>query len=144
MKFTQEIIIHQPLEKVIELFDNPDNLQHWQPGFLSVELLEGMAGQPGAKSRLRYQMGKQEIEMIERITKRDLPAEFSAKYEAKNVENWVVNRFERIDEQTTRWQTENRFKFTGLMRLMGFLMPGAFRKQSYVYLEKFKTFAEQQ
>lgn len=35
MKYTCEITINQPLNKVIELFDNPDNLKHWQPGLAS-------------------------------------------------------------------------------------------------------------
>jgi hypothetical protein len=30
------------------------------------------------------------------------------------------------------------------MRLMGFFMPGAFKKQSFTYMKDFKTFAEEE
>ena len=35
MKYQNEIEINLPLNRVIELFDNPDNLKRWQPGLES-------------------------------------------------------------------------------------------------------------
>ncbi|MGZ5244525.1 MAG: SRPBCC family protein, partial [Bacteroidia bacterium] len=77
MKFTVETEINQPVEKVVKLFDNPENMKHWQPGLISFETISGTPGQPGAKARLKYKMGKREIEMIETITVNKLPEEFS-------------------------------------------------------------------
>ena len=57
MKYTTEIEIEKPIEKVIELFDNPDNLKKWMEGLQSFEHLSGTPGQPGAKSRLFFKMG---------------------------------------------------------------------------------------
>ncbi len=142
MKYTAEISISLPREKVIELFDNPDNLKHWQPGFISFELISGNFGQSGSKYRLKYKMGKREIEMIETITKRDLPDEFSATYEAKGVWNKVKNTFSEPIPGTSLWHSENEFKFKGFMKVMTFLMPGAFKKQSLNYMKLFKAFAE--
>ena len=48
MKYTVETEIDQPIEKVIELFDNPDNMQYWMDGLISFEHLSGTPGQPGA------------------------------------------------------------------------------------------------
>ena len=56
MKFSQEIIIDLPREEVIRLFDNPDNMKHWQRGFVSFEPLTGTPGEVGAQARLKYQM----------------------------------------------------------------------------------------
>ena len=40
--------------------------------------------------------------------------------------------------------SENEYRFSGLlMRLVGLLMPGAFRKQSLQHMQDFKAFAEQ-
>nr|BFE81301.1 hypothetical protein GCM10020093_039020 [Planobispora longispora] len=40
--------------------------------------------------------------------------------------------------------SENEYRFGGLlMRLVGLLMPGAFRKQSLQHMQDFKRFAEQ-
>ncbi|WP_337251640.1 hypothetical protein [Maribacter halichondriae] len=39
---------------------------------------------------------------------------------------------------------ETDFQFEGfMMKTMGFLMPGAFKKQSKKYMEDFKAFAEE-
>ena len=142
MKYQNEIEIDLPVNKVVELFDNPENLKHWMPGLQSFEHISGTPGQPGAKSRLFYKMGKREIEMIETITNRNLPDEFAGTYEAKGVYNVVSNKFIPVATNKTKWVTDNEFRFSGFMKLMGWFMPGAFKKQSQQYLELFKTFAE--
>jgi carbon monoxide dehydrogenase subunit G len=144
MNYTSEIEISKPIEKVIELFDNPENMGKWMEGLQSFEHLSGTRGQPGAKSRLKFKMGKREIEMIETITIRNLPHEFSGTYEAKGVYNLVKNKFVKLSENTTKYITEQEFQFNGFMKLIGLLMPGAFKKQSMKYLVDFKNFAESQ
>jgi len=144
MKYTINIDIDLPREKIIELFDNPDNMKYWQKGFISIESISGTPRQVGAKSRLKYKMGSREIEMIETITKRDLPNEFSGTYEAKGVWNLNKNYFIELDVNRTKWKSEVEFKFTGFMKLIAFLMPGSFKKQSMKYLTDFKEFAENQ
>ncbi len=57
MKYISEIEINQPIEKVIELFDNSDNLIKWMEGLISFELLSGIAGEVGAKSILKFKIG---------------------------------------------------------------------------------------
>ncbi|SFN70166.1 Polyketide cyclase / dehydrase and lipid transport [Algoriphagus ornithinivorans] len=142
MKFTQEIEIERPIDEVISLFDNPDNMDKWMDGLKSFEPISGTPGQPGAKSKLKFKMGNREIEMIETITTRNLPGEFSGTYEAKGVFNIVRNRFVKLSENRTKYIAENEFQFKGFMKLMGFLMPSAFKKQSMKYLVAFKEFAE--
>jgi len=80
MKYEFEIEINLSRNKVIELFDNPENLQKWQPGFISFDHLEGVKGQPGAKSKIKYKMGKRDIEMIETIINNNLPDTFLVTY----------------------------------------------------------------
>lgn len=142
MKFKQRIEINLPREKVIELFDNPDNMKHWQPGLVSFENISGTPGEVGTKSLLKYKMGKRDVEMIETITKRDLPDEFSGTYEAKGVWNEVKNYFIETSPNKTEWVSENEFKFNGFMKIIGLVMPGTFRKESYKYMKLFKEFTE--
>lgn len=142
MKYTSETIINKPVEEVVELFDNPDNLGKWMEGLQSFEHVSGIPGQPGAKSKLRFRMGKRELQMMETITVRNLPDEFSGVYEAKGVHNVVKNRFVRMPDNTTKHISENEFQFKGFMKIVAMLMPGAFKKQSMKYLQDFKRFAE--
>ena len=143
MKYSTEVEINLPVKKVVELFDNPDNLKHWMEGLQNFEHISGTPGQPGAKSRLKFKMGNREIEMIETITVRNLPEEFSGTYEAKGVFNIVKNKFIPISVNKTKHITESEFQFSGMMKLMGIIMPGAFKKQSMKFLNSFKNFAEQ-
>ena len=142
MKYRNEIEIDLPRSRVIELFDNQENLKHWQPGLLSFEHISGTPGQPGAKSRLKYKMGNREIEMIETIIRRNLPDDYDFIFDAKGVHNLVSNKFEEIGPNKTRYITDSEFQFSGFMKIMGWLMPGAFKKQSQKFLEDFKRFAE--
>ena len=144
MKYTTEIEIDLPRNKVVELFDNPENMKKWMEGLQSFEHISGTPGQSGAKSKLHFKMGKRDIEMIETVTIRNLPDEFSGTYEAKGVYNVVKNKFIPISENKTKYITEQEFHFNGIMKLMGFLMPGVFKKQSMKYLNDFKKFAEGQ
>ena len=142
MRYACEVVIDLPRERVIELFDDPDNLAKWQPGLKSFEPLRGEPGRPGAKSRLLYNQGGRKLEMIETVSVRDLPDELSGTYEATGVMNWVNNHFVEISPKKTRWVVETEFRFSGLMRLMAPFMRGAFPKQTQQLTQGFKDFAE--
>ncbi|MBT3252521.1 MAG: SRPBCC family protein [Candidatus Marinimicrobia bacterium] len=144
MKYTVELDINLPIDRVIELFDNTENMYKWMEGLQSFESLEGTPGQVGAKSKMVFISGKREIEMVETITVKNLPDEFSAIYEANGVYNIVKNHFIAKGEALTRYITEQEFQFTGFMKFMAFFMPGAFKKQSMQHLKAFRTFAESQ
>jgi hypothetical protein len=139
MKFTKEIIINLPLEKVMELMKDTSNLREWQAGLLSYETFEGKQGEVGAKSKLKFK----NMEMIETVTKSNPPKEFNATYEAPGVFNIVENSFEKIDTNRTKYISYNEFKFTNtMMKVIGFLMPWMFRKGCEDILKAFKKFAE--
>ena len=143
MKYQCEVVVNVPRSKFIELFDNPANMLKWSPGLQSFEPISGTPGQPGAKSRLVYGMGKRAIEMIETVTSRKLPDEFSGSYDAKGVHNTVVNRF-HDEGKSTRWVLDTEFTCTGLMKLMTTLLPGMFKKESMKHMMSFKKYAESQ
>lgn len=143
MKYSNQVIINKPIGRVIELFDSVENLYKWMPGLQSYEHISGEPGHAGAKAKLKFKMGKREIEMIETVTLRDLPHEFSGTYEAKGVINPQRNLFTAIDDNTTKYESISEFEFKSFgMKLLGMIMPNAFKKQSQVYLDKFKEFVE--
>lgn len=144
MKYATEIEINQPIDKVIQLFDDAKNMDKWMEGLQSFEHISGTPGQPGAKSRLRFKHGKREMEMIETVTVRNLPEEFTGTYEMKGVLNIVKNKFVKVSPTKTKYITENEFQMQGFMKLMALLMPGMFKKQSLKFLTAFKNFAERQ
>ena len=143
MKYTREVVIDLPRDRVIELFDNPDNLPKWQEGLQSFEHVSGEPGQPGAKSRLVYDHRGRHIEMIETITERNLPDEFSGTYETEGVWNGMKNRFVEEAPDRTRWIAESEFRCSGLkMKLMTIFLRPMFTSTTLKSLRDFKAFAE--
>ncbi|GAB1817565.1 SRPBCC family protein [Herbidospora sp. RD11066] len=154
MKYTVSIEIALPLEKVAQLLADPAHLPKWLRGLVLHEPLNGVHGQVGTRSRVVLQMGQQKIEATETITRREpadllgIPAgsvvHFEREIVGEGMWNAVRDRLTEAGPETTLWENENEFRFGGLlMRVMGLLMPGAFRKQSLQHMRDFKAFAEQ-
>ena len=89
-EYTVSVEIDLPRDRVIELFDDPDNLFKWQTGLRSYEHLSGEAGQPGATARLVFENKGRRIELIEMVTARNLPDEFNGRYEWQGGHNTLV------------------------------------------------------
>jgi hypothetical protein len=100
------------------------------------------------------QMGQQTIECTETITRREpadlhgIPSEsivhFDREIVGKGMWSAVRDRLIEAGPETTLWESESEYRFSGLlMRLVGLLMPAAFRKQSQQHMHDFKVFAEQ-
>jgi len=143
MKFSCEVEINIPRSKVIELFDDPDNMPKWQPHLIRFKPISGNPGHPNAKSRLTYSSGKGEFELIETVTDRNLPDEFSGTYESKLGFTRIRNRF--LDQGTsTRWIVDTEFVGSGIMKILSWFMGGAIRKQTSKVVQAFKAFAEAQ
>ncbi|WP_371372601.1 SRPBCC family protein [Thalassotalea aquiviva] len=144
MNYTLEIEINAPIHKVVELFDDRNNIHHWQPNLIRFEAISGNPGELGAETKLIYKMGNKEVEMIEVITVNQLPTKHSGVYETSNVWNLVENSFIEVDPITTRWICKNQFKCSGFVKLIAMLMPTVFKQQSIKYMQQFKVFAEAQ
>lgn len=92
-------------------------------------------------------MKRGEFELIETITVRDLPNEFSGTYDTvgKGIFNTMTNRFRPVGEGSTRYSTEIDYRFSGLIwKIMAPFMHPIFKRQSYKVMKLFKEFAESQ
>jgi hypothetical protein len=154
MKYTNSIEIALPQETVAQLLADPAHLPKWLRGLVLHEPLSGVHGQLGTRSRVVMQSGRQTMECTETITRRE-PADLHAiprgvvvhfDREIVGAGMWSVvrERLTGVNPRTTLWESESEYRFSGLlMRLVGLLMPSAFRKQSQQHLQDFKAFAEQ-
>ncbi|MBK8899919.1 MAG: SRPBCC family protein [Anaerolineaceae bacterium] len=154
MKYTVSIEIAMPLEEVAQLLADPAHLPKWLRGLVLHEPLSGVHGHVGTRSRVVMQMGQQKFEAIETITRREptdlsrIPKGSVVHFEREIVSEgmWsaVRDRLTEAGPDSTLWVSENEYRFSGLlMRLVGLLMPGTFRKQSQQHMQEFKAFAEQ-
>ncbi len=154
MKYTVSIEIALPRERMVQLLADPAHMPKWLRGLVLHEPLSGVHGQVGTKSRVVMQTGQQTMEATETITRRE-PADlhgiptgsvvhFEREIVGEGMWNAARERITEVGPETTLWESENEYRFSGvLMRLVGLLMPGAFRKQSLQHMQDFKAFAEQ-
>lgn len=143
MKYQVEVIIDRPRDEVIQLFDSTEHMYEWMEGLQEFEHLSGTPGEVGAKSKMRFKMGKRDMTLIETITTRNLPDELSGTYEAPGAFNIVNNYFEALNEQQTRYIVIQEFKFDSFgMKILSALLPGMFKKQSLKNMNAFKAYAE--
>ncbi|MFD4674735.1 SRPBCC family protein [Lentzea sp. NPDC058450] len=153
MKYTVSIEIALPREKVVQLIADPATMPQWLRGLVVHEPTSGVHGEVGTVSRVVLNMGGQEFEATETITRRDpqdlhdIPAgtvvHFEREIVGKGMWSATRDRFTEAGPETTHWEQESEYRFSGLMmRLVGALMPGSFRKQSLVHMQDFKAFAE--
>ena len=140
MKYKIELEINKPRDEMLVLFQDVEFMKKWQPGFQSLEVLEGHPGEVGSKSKLTYVTKDKPSEIIETIILKELPDRFDFLYEAKNVKNWARNSFVAKGEKTL-WIAEHEFEFSGMMKIFS-LMQGMFVKQTTKDMNTFKTFAE--
>lgn len=144
MKFTCSVDIDLPRDSVVKIFDNPENMQYWQDGFISYEPKSGKIGQTGAQSIVKYDIKGRKMTLLETVTLRNLPDEFHGSYEGDYGKNTMNNYFEILDNNKTRWRSEveyiemNHF----MMKIMAKLMPSMFKKQTQKWMDQFKVFSE--
>lgn len=146
MKFQGTIVIDKPFEEVVSLYANPENLKHWQDGFIKKELLTGESGTKGAISKIYFRHGKRTMELTETVLHNNLPHSFEAFYHHKDMDNTLLSTFEAIGDRQTRYSTKGAYTaFRGFMpNLMAMLFPSMFRKQAYKWMVNFKEFVEKQ
>jgi hypothetical protein len=142
MRYSTEILIRQPRNKVIELFQDLNSLQKWQPGLKSFEPLDRIPGEEGARVKLIYESRKGDLVMTETITSKQLPEYIHMTYRSRGVYNEVKKRFTEPEPGVTLWRSENYFRFRGVMMVMIPFMKQAFIHNTLLNMDRFKLFAE--
>ncbi len=142
MNFKSEVVINRSRADVWRLFDNPDYMKKWQPTLKKFEPYSGKPGQVGAVSKLTYEENSREIVLMETISSRNEPDEFSGTYTNPMATNSIKNHFVALDANRTKWVMDCELKFHGFWKLLGPLMKGAIKKRTMQDINRFKQMAE--
>ncbi len=140
------IDIEQSLDKVTELFANPNYLKEYQDGFIRKIHISGDEGKTAAISKMYYKHGKNEMELTETITKNALPHTFEAHYHHMHMDNTMKCNFKVLNDKKTRYEYEYEYtRINWIMpRLIAILFPSMYKKPAERWLRQFKAFAENQ
>lgn len=142
MKLKFETVIDADLDAVWAAFDNPDNMSRWQQNLESFRHVAGDPGQPGAVSELVYDENGKKVVLTETITERRQPDFMAGTYDSPMGKTLVVNHFEAIDDDSTRWTAWCNFTFRGFMKIMSLFVGGMIRKRTEGDMQRFKLMVE--
>ena len=142
MKMKYEADIRAGRDLVWKIFDNPDMLSHWQPTLESFTHQSGEPGQPGAVSRLIYGENGKKIVMTETVTERRAPQFLAGTYDSSWATTFIVNHFEKVDDNTTRFVSYTNMKFKGIMKVMALFVARLIRARVEADLNRFKLLVE--
>lgn len=143
MNYTIETEINKPFDTVIALFNDVDNYQKWMPGIVSHTILKGQSRNIDTQSIFIFKMGGRTFEMEETVLQNDR-TEIMSKFIANGVINMQRTHFSEIGEGKTLYRVHESFQLKGFMKIIGFLMPGSFKKQTGQFVDAFKEFVESQ
>lgn len=141
MKYTIETEINKPLDSVISSCNDVDTYHKWMPGIVSHTILKGQARTVGTQSVFIFQMGNKTFEMEETVLQNN-GTEIISQFVSNGVVNTQRTLFSALGEGKTLYQVHESFQMKGLMKIIGFLMPGSFKKQTRKFVDAFKEFVE--
>jgi len=142
MKMKYEANIQASRDFVWATFENPDNLSRWQPTLESFAHQAGDPGQPGAVSELVYNENSKKIVMTETVTERREPQFMAGTYDNAWATMLIVNHFEKIDDNTTRFISYTNMNFKGVMKIMPLFVAKSIRARAEADLNRFKLLVE--
>ena len=117
-------------------------MTRWQQNLESFRHVSGEPGQPGAVSELVYDEKGKKVLLKETITERRQPDFLAGTYESPMGKTLIVNHFEALDDNSTRWTTWCNFTFQGFMKIMSLFIGGAIRKRTEADMQRFKLMVE--
>lgn len=140
MKYTTEVKIDAPIEKVAELIGDHQKMKYWIKELTSYAAVSGTPRQEGAKTKLRLNLGGG-VDVLETLLKVDFPRRFITKYELPQGSLTVTISFE-TDGKGTTYNIDHAFEFKGMLKIGTALVKPAFIKHSERMMEDFKKMVE--
>lgn len=142
MKMKYEASIQASRDLVWATFDNPDNRSRWQSALESSTHLSGEPGQPGSVSELVLNENGRKVIMTETVTERQKPHFMAGTYDSVWATTLIVNHFEELDDNTTRFICYTNMNFKGAMKIMSLFIAKSIRARAEADLDRFKLLVE--
>lgn len=136
MTYKKEITINKDIQTVFDKLTDPDFMPKWQK-------LDSYEKNEEGKMVYSDSHSRKKMEITENVLEKKSPNRFKVEYTTSGVWNLMDNKLEKVDENTTKWTSDNEFKFTNLfMKVIGFLFRGSFPGQTEKDMKAFKAAVE--
>ena len=144
MKAKFEVIVDADRNAVWDAFDNPGNIPKWQPTLKSFTHKSGTPGEVGSITELVYDENGRELVMSETITERRQPDFMAGIYATKGSKSLIVNYFETVEGNKTRWVSHANHSFSGFMKLVSPFIRKTICDRTENDMQRFKLLVESQ
>lgn len=142
MRYSLSNTIDRPLSDVISKFKDPEGVKHWMEGLERIDHISGTPGEAGAKSDFYFVHKNKEMKISETILEQNLPDQIKFGYNSSMGYNEVEMQFEKLTDESVKQTNNSYFELKGIMKLLGPLMKGMFKKQTLKYMTAFKQYVE--
>lgn len=136
------VTVHAPVEKVWDIFMNPDSLKYWLTGFVSVEHLSGIQGEAGSTSKLRFTERGQVLEVVEKVLHVVPKRRYSFSMQHKNLDTLTDVRLISFGQHTEMIQAVTFLPKGIFMKCMMPFLKGGMKKRMAGDLQNLKAVIE--
>ncbi|MGW6445352.1 SRPBCC family protein [Lentzea sp. NPDC055074] len=137
MRFTKEVVLEQPIERVRVLTSDPAHLHAWQPDLVGITQHSDTPGAAGATATLRYRR----FELEETVLSANADERIS-RYETRGMVHTITNRYSALDDRRTLLVCDNEFALSGLLKLGRRVLERSLREQVERNVGNFKAFID--
>lgn len=142
MKFSVDVLIRANVQQVWAAFDDADSMHRWQQNFHAYNPISGKPGEVGAVAQLTFDEDGRKVRLTETITERRDRSFFAATYVSDHGTALIVNRFEAVDDDSTRWTSWVNFRFSGIRKLLSIFAAGVVKQRRDGDMQRFKLMVE--
>ena len=137
MRFTKEVVLEQPIERVRVLTSDPAHLHKWQPDLVGITQHSDTPGVAGSTATLKYRRFTLEETVLSATAD-----ERVSRYETRSMVHTIANRYSALDDGRTLLVCENEFELSGLLKLGRRVLEKSLREQVETNVENFKAFID--
>ena len=144
IKYTSQITINQPVEKVWGIFLDDSQQEYWIHNFESLKTIEGSNEVPGSKFQLTVLDGGEEYILIKTVKKVEINEFYAFQYENDVLTNHLEFLFKESPEGTQIIANEHVTGKGILMKSIFVFMKGMLKSEAQKSLNRLKILIEEQ
>ena len=142
MNYQGEITIAADPEFVWRIFDDPESTHIWQPSLKTHTQLSGVPGEVGSVYELLYDNNGRDIKAIATLTEKREYEVMSSTVDTESSISTIVNRFEPVGDNQTRWIFSIEYHFKGAYRIVAFFLRRTMRNRVANEMRNLKQLVE--
>jgi len=144
LTYETSVVINHPLEKTFEIYNTPENLEKWMPGFISMKTIEEKPGVTGSQYEYVFDNQGQEMTIYETVTNYEENKLIEFDFIAGDMLKKDLITFNSENSNTTITNASTVTSNSYFYRCMFAFFKGMFKSIDQENLEKFKAFADKQ